>query len=86
MVASKFQRAVVVSQRAREWIDKLGRLETVFTLASSGYCFVHWLRTDSFSPHIFLGALACGTIAAATIAWVTDRVRSTPSDQCYGSH
>jgi hypothetical protein len=78
MLASKFQRAVVL-QRAREAVVKLGRLKTVFTLASSGYCFVHWLLTHNFLPYMFLGALAYGTIAAATIAWVTDRVHSTPS-------
>jgi hypothetical protein len=78
MLARKFQRAVVL-QRAREAIVRLGGLRTVFALTSSGYCFVHWVLTHSFSPYMFLGFLACGSIAAATIAWMTDRVRSTPS-------
>jgi hypothetical protein len=72
MLASKFPRAVVL-QRAGETMVKLGRLRTVFTFASSGYCLVHWLLTHSFSPYMVLSALACGTIAAATIAWATDR-------------
>jgi hypothetical protein len=78
MLASKFPRAVVL-QRACESMVRLGRLKTVFALASSGYCFVHWLLTHSFSPYMLLSALACGAIAATTIAWATDRVRSTPS-------
>jgi hypothetical protein len=78
MLARKFRRAVVL-QRACEAIVKLSGLRAVFALGSSGYCFVHWLLTHSFSPYMFLGFLACGTIAAATIAWMTDRVRSTPA-------
>jgi len=78
MLAGKFRRATVL-QRACESIVKMGRLKAVFALASSGYCFVHWLLTHSFSPYMFLGALAYGVIFAATIASVTDRVRSTLS-------
>ena len=76
MLASKLPRAVVL-QRACESMVKLGRLKTVFALASSGYCLVHWPLTHSFSPYMLLSALACGTIAAATIGWAW--VRSTPS-------
>ena len=52
MLASKFQRPGIL-HGACEWVIKLGRLKTVFALASSGYCFVHWLLTHSFSPYAF---------------------------------
>jgi hypothetical protein len=76
MIASR-SRGAVVLQQASELIVKLGRLKTVFTIASSGYCLVHLLLTHRFSPYVFLGAFAFGTAATVAIACATDPVRSS---------
>ena len=75
MLASR-SRGDIVLQQAWQPIVKLGRLKTVFTVASSGYCLVHLLLTHRFSAYVFFGALAFGTAAAVATAWITDRVRS----------
>jgi hypothetical protein len=76
MIASR-SRGAVVLQQASELIVKLGRLKTVFTVASSGYCLVHLLLTHRFSAYVFLGAFAFGTAATVAIAYATDSVRSS---------
>jgi hypothetical protein len=76
MLASRSWGAIVL-QQACEPIVKLGRLKTVFAVASSGYCLVHLLLTHRFSAYVFLGALAFGTAATVAIAWITVRVRSS---------
>jgi hypothetical protein len=55
---------------AREWVARLGRFRTTFTLSSLAYCAGHWLLTHNFSIYMMAGGLVFGAIAATSIAWL----------------
>jgi hypothetical protein len=74
MLASKSPRAIVLQQACISKVT-LGKLTTVFTIASSGYCLIHLLLTHHFSAQVLLGAFPFGTAATITIAWITERAR-----------
>jgi hypothetical protein len=76
MLASRSPCAIALQQACIPKV-KLGKLTTVFTVASSGYCLIHLLLTRHFSAQVLLGAIAFGTAAAITIGWITERVRSS---------
>ena len=61
-----------VSVGASKLIARLSRFKFVFSIATSGYCAIHWLVTHNFSFYIISGALVFGAMAAMTAAWLSD--------------
>ena len=76
MEVSKSPRQSVVVN-ARRLVAKLSRFKFVFPLSSAGFCAIHWLAVQSFSSHVFWGALVFGVAAAVAVAWLSDSVRET---------
>ena len=64
--------------KVRLLLDKLSRFKTVFAIASSGYCAIHWLSVHSISVYALSGALVFGAIAVMATAWLSARF-SSPS-------
>jgi len=44
------------------------RLSKPFTLASSGYCAIHWLVAHEFAVHVFFRAVLVGGITTLVVA------------------
>jgi hypothetical protein len=47
---------------------KFSEVKTVFTIAASLFCALHWLISHRLSVYMIPGALAAGA-AAATLTW-----------------
>ena len=47
---------------------KFTKVKAAFTIASSLFCFLHWLISHRFSLYVVPGALVAGA-AAATLTW-----------------
>ncbi len=49
-------------------VSKFSKVQTVFTVATSLFCALHWLISHRFSVYMVPGALVVGA-AAATLTW-----------------
>jgi hypothetical protein len=60
--------AGVIPPALARGLSKFGKVQTVFTIATSAFCALHWLISHRFSVYMIPGALVVGA-AAATLTW-----------------